>query len=273
MYNTDTTAGVNSPQLQAHWHLHWVRLTPLRYRGYYYDSETALYYLQSCYYDSEVGRFISADGYFSTGQGIIGNNMFTYCGNNPINRQDESGCFWKKVGNFFKGVVSLLKSSFGAEYSMVTVKEEDVKIDTKHYSPISVKVGAKGITTVSSKGNSSKPISVYAEERLDNRKKSSIGMKINVSKYSVIMKVGMDDVSLSAHTTKNNITCSSSIKLNISELKLGFEFSEKIKTNDYLSEISYCNISVDGLWLLAAYAIANGLPFENVQQNVPAGAY
>ena len=59
-------------------------INPIRYRGYYYDTETGLYYLQSRYYDPEIGRFISPDSYASTGQGILGTNMFAYCGNNPV---------------------------------------------------------------------------------------------------------------------------------------------------------------------------------------------
>ena len=66
-------------------------LNPLRYRGYVYDTETELYYLQSRYYDSEVGRFINADVYASTGQGLLGNNMFAYCLNNPVFRIDIGG--------------------------------------------------------------------------------------------------------------------------------------------------------------------------------------
>jgi len=67
---------------------------PLRYRGYVYDTESRLYYLQSRYYDPEMGRFISADSYTSTGQGILGNNMFAYCGNSPVNGSDPCGtCF------------------------------------------------------------------------------------------------------------------------------------------------------------------------------------
>lgn len=54
----------------------------LRYRGYVYDTETDFYYCQSRYYDPAIGRWINADGLVSTGQGIIGNNMFAYCGNN-----------------------------------------------------------------------------------------------------------------------------------------------------------------------------------------------
>ena len=64
---------------------------PLRYRGYVFDSETGMYYLQSRYYDPAVGRFINADVYVSTGQGFIGNNMFTYCCNNAILNSDPTG--------------------------------------------------------------------------------------------------------------------------------------------------------------------------------------
>ncbi len=59
-------------------------INPLRYRGYVYDQETGFYYLQSRYYDPAIGRFINADSYATTGQGIIGCNMFAYCGNGVI---------------------------------------------------------------------------------------------------------------------------------------------------------------------------------------------
>ncbi len=66
-------------------------VNPIRYRGYYYDAETELYYLQSRYYDPAVKRFINADGITSTGQGFLGQNMFAYCGNCPITSYDPSG--------------------------------------------------------------------------------------------------------------------------------------------------------------------------------------
>ena len=85
--------------------------TPLRYRGYYYDEEIGLYYLQSRYYDPQTGRFINADNYSSTGQGIIGHNMYAYCGNNPVSRKDDGGEFWNIViGAVVGGVVSGLVS-------------------------------------------------------------------------------------------------------------------------------------------------------------------
>ena len=67
---------------------------PLRYRGYVYDTETELYYLQSRYYNPDTGRFLNADAFTSTGQGFTGNNMFAYCGNNPVARKDEGGTVW-----------------------------------------------------------------------------------------------------------------------------------------------------------------------------------
>ena len=56
-----------------------------------YDEETSLYYLQSRYYDPEVGRFISADVLLSTGQGVLGHDAYAYCLGNPVNMEDSSG--------------------------------------------------------------------------------------------------------------------------------------------------------------------------------------
>ena len=68
-------------------------INPLRYRGYYFDSETGFYYLQSRYYDPVNHRFINADAYTSTGQGFTGTNMFAYCLNNPVSLRDDSGTY------------------------------------------------------------------------------------------------------------------------------------------------------------------------------------
>ena len=80
---------------------------PLRYRGYYYDSETGFYYLQSRYYDPTNHRFINADSYTSTGQGFLGYNMFAYCGNNPVRRSDPTGTW------FGEDVLDWLEDTFG----------------------------------------------------------------------------------------------------------------------------------------------------------------
>ena len=70
---------------------HIGNLNPFRYRGYYYDSETGLYYLMSRYYDPVTHRFLNADGYFQSGGNILDANMSAYCANNPIMYIDSSG--------------------------------------------------------------------------------------------------------------------------------------------------------------------------------------
>ena len=67
-------------------------INPFRYRGYYYDTETGLYYLNSRYYDPETGRFISPDGLkYLEPETCNGLNLYAYCGNNPVMFVDPTG--------------------------------------------------------------------------------------------------------------------------------------------------------------------------------------
>ena len=70
---------------------HIGNLNKIRYRGYYQDTETGFYYLMSRYYDPVTHRFLNADGYFQTGQGVLDKNMYMYCLNNPVNSYDPTG--------------------------------------------------------------------------------------------------------------------------------------------------------------------------------------
>ena len=69
---------------------------PFRYRGYYFDAESGMYYLQSRYYDPEIRRFISADDYglLSASNTVYDKNLYIYCENNPIVRKDSNGKLW-----------------------------------------------------------------------------------------------------------------------------------------------------------------------------------
>ena len=85
---------------------------PLRYRGYVYDTETGLYYLNSRYYNPVWGRFINADEQLN--DDILGNNMFAYCSCNPISRADNSGKGWvfacAVVGLIAGGVTKIISN-------------------------------------------------------------------------------------------------------------------------------------------------------------------
>ena len=79
-------------------------MNPIRYRGYYYDYDTKLYYLNSRYYDPYVGRFLNADGELAgIGGDICGYNLFSYCFNNPVNMSDASGT-WPSWSQIFTGI-------------------------------------------------------------------------------------------------------------------------------------------------------------------------
>lgn len=82
---------------------HIANINPFRYKSYYYDKETGLYYLNQRYYNPRWKRFLNADVQLNSD--ILGNNLFVYCGNNPIKRKDENGTGWWVVAGAFTGLV------------------------------------------------------------------------------------------------------------------------------------------------------------------------
>ena len=115
-------------------------INPIRYRGYYYDSETGLYYLGSRYYDPQVRRFVNADGAaFATinpySNGLTDKNYFAYCDNNPVSRSDDGGQFWNIVaGAVIGGVVS---AAISAADSLIESKGQSIDYDAMLHSAIS----------------------------------------------------------------------------------------------------------------------------------------
>ncbi len=98
---------------------HIGNINPFRYRSYYYDSETELYYLNSRYYNPEMGRFINADGIVGEiGGPILGHNVYQYAFNNPINMEDSDGNWpkWLKkitIGHIAMGVALVAAGMLG----------------------------------------------------------------------------------------------------------------------------------------------------------------
>ena len=76
-------------------------LNPLRYRGYFYDTDLGFYLLESRYYDPETGRFINADGIVDN-QDVSTLNLYAYCANDPVNNKDEDG---ERVAAIIAGAV------------------------------------------------------------------------------------------------------------------------------------------------------------------------
>ena len=90
---------------------------PFRYKGYYYDVETGLYYCRSRYYDPAIRRFISADDtqVLRDNLDMLGEkNLYAYCDDNPITRSDSDGQLWHKLVEIAAGAV------IGAALNVVT---------------------------------------------------------------------------------------------------------------------------------------------------------
>ncbi len=85
---------------------------------FYKDVETGLYYLNSRYYNPEIGRFINADGLIGETGKLLSHNMYAYCGNNPVMRVDPSGYSWKGVGDIFEDVKDTVIDNVGASVNV-----------------------------------------------------------------------------------------------------------------------------------------------------------
>lgn len=101
-------------------------INPFRYRGYYYDKEIGLYYLQSRYYDAGVGRFVNADEpeiFNNTINTVsISINKFCYCLNNPSNNSDKCGDIAAQIVQMIKNFIfGLVGGMLGLYLANVTL--------------------------------------------------------------------------------------------------------------------------------------------------------
>ena len=174
---------------------------PFRYRSYFYDTETGLYYLGSRYYNPETGRFINADNLISGSKnGVSGNNVFSYCGNNPINKVDASGHWPQFINNVAKTVKKLVqkvvatvvsaKTSKPTSTSSTTLSKKSVKTSSAYIKrshtttpkamldmgPVVGKVGFSQTVTQQSKS----PGLIYSYTDIGNDE-SRIGTGVNIA--------------------------------------------------------------------------------------------
>ena len=97
-------------------------IKPFRYKRYFYDEDVNLYYLKSRFYNPLCGRFLTDDDEaYIDESSFIGFNLFTYCGNDPVNKYDPNGNFslpnwakWVIGGVAFTGAIALTYLTGGA---------------------------------------------------------------------------------------------------------------------------------------------------------------
>ena len=181
---------------------HVGNLNPFRYRGYYQDTETGLYYLMSRYYDAVTHRFINADGYFQAGTSILEANTFAYCGNNPVSHSDTNGNSW--FSNIVSTVMGMLlnvvkKALFpfvSTRTSTTSSYNNNYKLIPNEHSAINFSTGIKTTTKTSTEGYSPGLISCsYNQDAYtysDNASGLSAGVTNTISVNAFIFGAGVN---------------------------------------------------------------------------------
>ena len=169
---------------------------PLRYRGYYYDTETGYYYLRSRYYDPANRRFINADNYASTGQGFVGTNMFAYCNNSPVIYMDDTG---KSVG----AVVEEYSYTCNCGEYLVTISVSVTASDGWGEHASVTFVENKPSLSISITDKDLKRIDYYLENKIypslkekhtsEEKSPTSFGMSFGLAQYSFDVQQEIDE--------------------------------------------------------------------------------
>lgn len=238
---------------------------PIRYRGYYYDADLGLYYLQSRYYDATIGRFINADGYITTGQGVLSYNMYAYCLNNPVMYSDPSGVgvvlaivigagigfvagiIW---GDCFDDVVGTTTStSSSIEYDEIVNPVIPAIIEEHSYEVIKYPDNS----------NTQKPVDIYVNHNGTNILSSSVGVNVTCGNVTKNINFSADNIGVYHETTYENITYSTGIKFNLIKFRVGIETATEIQWDNVVAANSSC-YSISGWWLCAAvYCVYSGM--------------
>ena len=247
---------------------HIGNLNPFRYRGYYQDTETGLYYLMSRYYDPVTHRFINADGYFQSGTSILYGNTFAYCGNNPVSRADTGGDSW------FSDIAATVVESaltamaaicpwMGSNSSTSVSHTSETKLINSDYAPVNFRCGEK--TTTSTHTYSLGSPTVYYNQDLysysDNygNRNSGITHTFGVKSLSldISMSFGSDGVGFSYAKINGDISMYISYKKCnnfMTETEVGFtKWDNSTGTTVYLGSSS--NSVTSSMLMYAASSI------------------
>lgn len=181
-------------------------LNPFRYRCYYYDSETELYYLKDRYYSPTIRRFLNMDVVLNSESTVDGFNLYAYVTNNPINKFDPNGNF-----SLFNGIKNAINKVVKAATTIVkTVKKYVASIPRKIVNKLTVKSNTKTNSCLpfNSKKTVSSPsinigiakIKIVSESTVSCKKNSFISTSIDkeVGKELYDMNLGVGPVNFSA---------------------------------------------------------------------------
>ena len=157
---------------------HIGNVNPIRYRSYYFDSETYFYYLNTRYYSPEMCRFLNADDtdtLLCSPNELTDKNLFAYCDNNPVMRVDHGGDFWMLIGAAVGAVVGGAVSAISQYTSTGKVNWGVVGVNAAA-GAISGVLASTGVGLVASVGiNAALGGGTYVAEQAIKREKVTVG--------------------------------------------------------------------------------------------------
>lgn len=121
---------------------------------------------------------------------------------------------------------------------------------------ITAKSGQKSSKTLSSSGDSSKPVSVFAQGRSDNFLLSSVGLKINIVNFSLDVNLGLDNIGITGSIKDGDTTNSLAFMADLTQLKIGAEVGSTVQWDENNSTCTYSNASITIIGVVAAYCFA-----------------
>ncbi len=131
---------------------HIGNINPFRYRSYYYDKETNLYYLNSRYYNPEWGRFINIDNSMEIGKNLLYLNLYLYTNNNYINAYDYSGAPWNSIWDGIKNGAKVIGSGIKNVYNSAKKTVNNIWTGVKNSFTCEVDVGVSAGASVANIG-------------------------------------------------------------------------------------------------------------------------
>ena len=228
-------------------------INPFRFKGYYFDSESGMYYCQTRYYVPEWCRWLNADSpSFLQPDSLQGLNLYTYCGNNPIRCVDSNGTdwnsFWNDVGSFFKNTFS----GYGKiSYETITYIEDYLFFGFE-----------EGIISELIIGDDTKPVSFFYSKPVNKWYfwEYQVGVKINIDNFKFSTAIGLGKMDMSIGSDDFTFDISGGWE------KVSFGFSKTVNGNTYYERIYLSPFKI----LCLVFALI-GIPIPNTsQQYVPA---
>ena len=250
-------------------------LNSLRYRSYFYDAETGLYYLQNRYYDPIVKRMLNADAVGAT-QGKLGSeNMFSYSGNNPVNNVDATGNLFGKLKNLAKKIKSAakkVKTKISKAYSKVksfvkkTFSISTSRSSTRYQTKINyiAFTWKRGSTLTYQKRSSSKARININYDVGSSWRESSASINYSHSKGTFSVTHGIGSIEFSSSRDQNDKEKTIAFDYSLPQFSIGITSSTTTQLDESASNTDFCRLGITPVLPILVFVSAVEIPVTGV---------